>query len=182
MEKDWPKRPSDCQLHEAQKTDSDRAVTPAAEVVHVPAHLAPPGPPQAKQLCHLHAQLSLGKSCHRQKKPCIYVHRVALVLSDFLWPYSLWPYSLCQASLSGRGVLQTRILERIGQHWLPSPSRALHFLLPWPPTPLRTWSCQNPCGPSSCTTSTPALTGQPQSSRAASGAKPQWMSHMQRWK
>ena len=35
----------------------------------------------------------------------------------------------CQASLSGRGVLQARILERIGQYWLPYPSRALYFLL-----------------------------------------------------
>ena len=50
------------------KKDSDRAITPAAEAVHVPAHLAPPGSPQAKQLCHLHGQLSLGQSCHRQKK------------------------------------------------------------------------------------------------------------------
>ena len=27
----------------------------------------------------------------------------------------------CQASLSGRGVLQARILECIGQYWLPYP-------------------------------------------------------------
>ena len=40
------------------KKDSDRAITPAAETVHVPAHLAPSGSPQAKQLCHLHAQNS----------------------------------------------------------------------------------------------------------------------------
>ena len=33
----------------------------------MPPHLAPPGSPQAKQLHHLHAQLSLGKSCHRKK-------------------------------------------------------------------------------------------------------------------
>ena len=51
-----------------QKNDSDRAITPTVEAVHIPAHLAPPGSPQAKQLCHLHAQLSLGQSCHRQKK------------------------------------------------------------------------------------------------------------------
>ena len=43
MEKDWPKRPSDCQLQEAQKKDSDRAITPAAEADRVPAHFAPPG-------------------------------------------------------------------------------------------------------------------------------------------
>ena len=39
-----------------------------AEALRVPAYLVPPGSPQAKQLCHLHAQLSLGQSCHRQKK------------------------------------------------------------------------------------------------------------------
>ena len=38
------------------------------EAVYVPAHLVPPGSLQAKQLHHLHAQLSLGQSCHRQKK------------------------------------------------------------------------------------------------------------------
>ena len=49
------------------KKDSDRATTPVAEAVRVPAHLVPPGSLQAKQLCHLHVQLSLGQSCHRQK-------------------------------------------------------------------------------------------------------------------
>ena len=67
-EKDWPKRPSNCQLPEARKKDSDRTITPVMEAVCVPAHLVPPGSSQAKQLCHLHAQLSLGQSCHRQKK------------------------------------------------------------------------------------------------------------------
>ena len=84
MEKDWPKRPSDRQLQEAQKRDSDRAIIPAVEAVHVLAHLAPPGSPQAKQLCHLHAQLSLEQSCHRQKQSCIYVCRVASVVSNSL--------------------------------------------------------------------------------------------------
>ena len=32
------------------KKDSDRAITPAAEAIHVPAHLAPPGSLQAKQM------------------------------------------------------------------------------------------------------------------------------------
>ena len=49
------------------KKDSDWTITPVAEAFHVPVHLAPPGSPQAKQLCHLHAQLSLGQSCDRQK-------------------------------------------------------------------------------------------------------------------
>ena len=68
MEKDWPKRASDRQLQEARKKDFDRAITPAAEAVRVPEHFAPPGFLQAEQLHQLHAQLSLGQSCHRQKK------------------------------------------------------------------------------------------------------------------
>ena len=66
MEKDWSKRPSDHQLQEAGKK-TDRAVTPVVEAVHVSAHLALPGPLQAKQLCHRYTQLSLGQSCHRKK-------------------------------------------------------------------------------------------------------------------
>ena len=50
------------------KKDSDRAMTPVAEAVRVPAHLVLPGSLQVKQLCHLHAQCSLGQSCRRQKK------------------------------------------------------------------------------------------------------------------
>ena len=62
MEKDWPKRPFDQQLQQARKK-TDRAITPVAEAVRVPTHLAPPESPQAKQLRHLHTQLSLGQSC-----------------------------------------------------------------------------------------------------------------------
>ena len=122
------------------------------EAVCVPAHLAPPGSPQAKQLCYLQAQFSLGQNCCRQKKVLQgsnqgRFHSVRLFAA-------LWTVA-CQASLSGKGILQTRNLECIGQYWLPYPSRALNFLLPWPPTPLSTWCCQNPCNPRSCTTSTP---------------------------
>ena len=64
--------------------------------------------PEAKQVLHL----------------CMQGHSV---VSDSLWPCRLWPVRLlCQ----GGGVLQTRILEHIGQYWLPYPSRALYFLLP----------------------------------------------------
>ena len=66
------------------KKGSDRAIIPAADAVRVPAHLVLPGSPQAKQLHHLHTQLSLGQSCHRQKKSCIYARRVALVVSNSL--------------------------------------------------------------------------------------------------
>ena len=46
------------------------------------------------------------------------------------------PVQLCTPVAYGlpgfsvRGVLQPRILECIGQYWLPYPSRALYFLLP----------------------------------------------------
>ena len=65
------------------KKDCDRAITPAMEAVCVPAHLALPGSPQAKQLHHLHTQLSLGQSCRREKTR-VHVHRVALVVSNSL--------------------------------------------------------------------------------------------------
>ena len=53
------------------KKDSDKNIPSGAEAVHVPAHLALPGFPQAKQLPHLHAQLSLGQSYNRQNNSCI---------------------------------------------------------------------------------------------------------------
>ena len=86
----------------------------------------------------------------KKKKSCVYAHRVTLVMSNCLWPVDCG-----LPGFSVRGVLQARMLESIGQYWLPCPSRALYFLLPSLPTPLSTWCCQNPCDPSSCTTSTP---------------------------
>ena len=81
------------------KKDSNRTITPAVEVVCVPAHLALPGSPQAKQLYHLHAELSLGQCCHRQKKTCVHVCRVTLVVSNSLQPYRLRPARLlCQGA------------------------------------------------------------------------------------
>jgi len=128
MEKDWPKRPSDCQLKRAQKKDSDRAITPVAEAICVPAHFAPPGSPQAKHLCHLHTQLSLGQSCHRQKKK----KYLASICAGSLWSYPTLcnPVDCGLPGFSARGVLQARILECTGQYWLPYSSRALYSLLP----------------------------------------------------
>ena len=93
----------------------------------------PPGAPQAKQLLHLHAQLSLGQGCHRPKKKSLVFMRAGSRRSC---------QTLCDpvaCSLPGfsvrEGVLQARIQERMGQFWLPCPSRVLYFLLPWLPTP-----------------------------------------------
>ena len=94
---------------------------------------------------------------------------------------TLWTVAR-QASLSLRGVLQARILERIGQYWWPYPSRALfpaalaskspeYLVLPVPLQPkqlhhLHTW---------------PSL-GQTQVLQGRLRSKPPWMAHIQRWK
>ena len=72
-------------------------------------HTVPSGSPQAKKLGHLHDQLSLGQSCHRQKKSCVHVRRVALVVSDSLQPCGLWPARLCQGGGSPG--------KNIGAYW-----------------------------------------------------------------
>ena len=69
------KEASDCQLPEARKK-SDKAITPVAEAVRVPADLAPPGSQRPKQLCHLHAQPSLRESCQKQKRLPIYARGI----------------------------------------------------------------------------------------------------------
>ena len=153
-------------------------MTPAAEAVRVPAHLVLPRPLQVKQLCHLHAQSSLGQSCHRQKMSCVYACRVASVVSTVCGPLRLFVAlcdSLCPARLlcqRGRFYRQEywSILANTGRHTLLE-----HYISCCPSCqpPLSTWCCQNPCNPSSCTTSTPGPhRGKPKSSRAASGANP----------
>ena len=111
------------------KKDSDGAITPVVKTVCVPAHLVPPGSPQAKQLHHLHAQLSLGEELPQANKKRV----LCFCVQDRFGPVWLFAtlYAVaCQASLSGRDVLQVRILEHIGQYWLPYTSRALYYLLP----------------------------------------------------
>ena len=85
---------------------------------------------------------------------------------------TLWPVA-CQASLSGRGRSPGKNTGACWPILVPCPSRALYLLLPSLPTPLSTWCCQNPCNPSSCTTSTPGFHwGRPKPSRADTGANP----------
>ena len=101
--------------------------------------------------------------------------KLASMPSGLFWscPTRCIPVDCGLPGFSVRGALWARILEHIGQYWLPYPSRALYFLLPYLPTPLSSRCCQNPCDPSSCTTSTPdPHWGRPKSSRAASGANP----------
>ena len=99
------------------KKDSCRAITPAMEAVCVPAHLALPGSPQAKQLCHLHSQPSLEQSCHRQKKSFVSMHAGLLQYIQLF--VTLWTVA-CQASLS-RGFSRQEywsVLANTGCHTL----------------------------------------------------------------
>ena len=77
-----------------------------------------PGPRKPSSCATFMLKVSLGQSCHRQKKVLLLgpqgrFNSVRLFVA-------LWPV-VCQAFLSGRGVLQAGILERIGQYWLPYP-------------------------------------------------------------
>ena len=144
------------------KTDSYRAITPAVEAVRGPAHLAPPGSLQAKQLCHLHAQFFLGQSCHRQKKV---FHLCTFHLSIF-GPTLCKPVDCGLPGFSVRGVLQTRILELIAQYWLPFPAALAanspeYLVLPEYLRPKQLHHSTH--GPHK---------GKPKSFRAASGANP----------
>ena len=77
-----------------------------------------------------------------------------------------------------RGILQARILGRMGQHWSPYPSRVPYFLLPWPPTPRVSGAARTPAPKQ--LHHLPRLApprGRPKSSRAASGANPSGRPH-----
>ena len=107
------------------KKDSDRAATPEVEEVCVPAHLALPGSPRAKHLRHLHAELSLGQSCHRQRSLAS-MHTGSLRSCLTLQPCRLWPARLlCQGGGFSR---QEHWSIRANTGWK-YPSRALYFLL-----------------------------------------------------
>ena len=147
------------------------------EAVHVPAHLAPPASLQAKQLRHLHTQPSLGQSCHRQNKSWVYACRVASVLSGSLRPCGLWPVRLlCQRGGFFRQEYWS-VLANTGSHTFLD-----HYISCCP-------SCQLPLVPGAAripetqATAPPApmvLTGA--FLQGSLSSKPQWMTHMHRWR
>ena len=117
-EKDWQRGLLIASYKRLVKKDSDRAITPVVKAVRVPAHLELPGSPQAKELHHLHAQLSLEQRCHRQKKSCLCECRVTSVLSASLRPCGLWPTRLpCQRGRCSRQEYCS-ILANTGYHTL----------------------------------------------------------------
>ena len=143
------------------RKDSDRAVTPAAEAGRVPARLVPPESLQPTQLNPHRDRAVTGN-----KKSCIYASRVALVMY----------VQLCDPVDCGLPGFSVRGCSR-QEHWSVLANAGCHTLLercvcccPSRQIP-RTWCCQSPCNPSSCTTSTPGPhRGKPKSSRADSGA------------
>ena len=150
---------------------TDRAITPGAEAVRVLAHLVLPGRPQAKQLCQLHVQPSLGQSCHRQKKSCIYVHRLLyLTLCE--------PVDCSLPGFSVRGfsrqeywsVLANTGCHTLLEHYIPFFSSHQH---PWVPGAARTPVTQAAAPPPHL-----ALTG----ANPSPPRQPQEETHMQRRK
>ena len=92
-------------------------MTPVAEAVCVPVHVALPGSLQPKQFHHLHAQLSLGQSCHRQKN-VLHLCAQGHFGSAQLWPCRLWPARLlCQRAGFSRQECWS-ILANTGCHTL----------------------------------------------------------------
>ena len=161
------------------KKDSDRDITPEVKEVCVPAHLAPPGSPQAKHLRHLHTRLSLGQSCHRRKSLAS-VHTGSLQSCPTLCnpvDCGLPGFSVREGGSPGKNT---------GAYWpilVSIPFKSTIFpaalaanspeflVLPEPLQPkqlphLHTWPSQV----------------QIQVLQGSLRSKPQWVTHMQRWK
>ena len=99
--------------------DSDRAITPAVEAVHVPAQLAPLGQAAAPPSC---STLTGAEVPQAKKVLCLFMQGCfgRLQLCN--------PVDCGLPGFSVRRVLQVRIMECIG-HYLSYPSRALYLLL-----------------------------------------------------
>ena len=159
IEKDWPKKPSDCQLQEPRKKDSDRAITPAGRQsmsLHT-WHCQGPCKPSSCATFTLDPHWGRAATGKKDLPLCMQGCFGLVQLFATLWPVA------CQASLSGVSPG-----KNTGVYW-----PILVAYLSRAPMPLSTWCSQNPCDASSCTTSTPGPNwGRPRSLQAASGANP----------
>ena len=134
------------------------------------------GPPRQPAAPPSHSTLA-GQSCRGQEKACICAHRVASVVSGSLQPCRLWP-----AGFSVRGLSRQ-------EHWSGLPSSGCHtfwstvypaapaanppedLVRPEPLRPkqlphLHTWPSQ----------------GRTQVPQGSLRSKPQWTTHVQRWR
>ena len=100
------------------RKDSDGAKTSVAAAVSVSAHLALPGSPQVKQLCHVHAQHWLWQSCYRPKK-VLSLWIVTSVVSNSLSHCRLW---LARLLSQGRGFYMQK-------YWCALANTGWHILL-----------------------------------------------------
>ena len=119
MEKGWPKRPSNYQLQEAQKKI---LIGPYSCVGGNPCPytLGLPGSPQPSSCTTFMLNSHQGRAAIGKKKSCIYVCRVALVMSNSLRPCTLWPARLlCQ----GGGEFSRQ------EHWSVLANTVCHTLL-----------------------------------------------------
>ena len=147
--------------------DSDRAITLEVEAAHVPAHLALPGSPQAKQQHHRHAQLT-GAELPQAKMPCACVQRVNQSCPTLCDPIDC---GLPGSSLGGGGERFSR-----QEHWSALANAGCHTLLehciscgpsrqpPWEPGAARTPATQAAAAPPhlALTGANPRPPGQPQ--------------------
>ena len=148
-----------------------------AEALRVPAHLAGRVPASQAASPPSHSTLT-GAELPQARKSCIYAGRVASFMSNSLHPCRLWPARLlCQEGSPGKNTGACWPIQVAIPFWSTIFPAALaanppeYLMLPEPLRPkqlhhLRTWPSRD----------------KPKSSRAASGAKPQWTTHMQRWK
>ena len=135
------------------------------EAVRVPTHLALPGSTQAKQLCHIHAQPSLGQCCHKQREV---LHLCTQGHFGHFQLFATLSTVTCQTSLSS-GFSKKEywsVLANIGCHTLLE-----HYIscctscqLPWIPRAARTPATQEAAPPPhlAFTGTDPSPPGQPQ--------------------
>ena len=69
------------------KKDSDRAITPVAEAVHVPAHWSCQGPCKPSSCATFMINSHWGKTATGKKKSCVYTCRVTSVISIYTMEY-----------------------------------------------------------------------------------------------
>ena len=114
MEEDWPEAfwPPGTR---GSKKESGRVISPASEAVCVPARLAPPGSPQAKQLCHLTFNSHWGRAAAGKK--CLASMHTGSLQSC---PTLCSPADCGLPGLSVReGGSPGKNTGCIGQYWLP---------------------------------------------------------------
>ena len=143
------------------KKDSDRVITPAVEAVCVSAHLAQPGSPQAKQLCQLHVQLSLGRAATGNSLPSVHLGS----LWQCLRRYRLWPARLLCQGEGFSGQEYWHVLANTGCHTFLECyiSCCPTCQLPWVPGAARTPAIQAAAPPPhlALTGANPSPPGQP---------------------